>query len=303
MESIVPNLVRATWFEHEFPSACAVVAGREEQASVMLNSALFSEGDPLMKALLGLVGIAVALCAPPLAGAADLSGIWKGDFDFNGTSVPAVITLKVTGTDVTGTVLVPTSPPSEIQEGKVDGDNVTFWMNSDYQGTTYKVVFKGKIVADHIDFSFGTDDGSWGTTMSVKKDEAVPIPAGAAPAAAPAVAPAPAPAAKVPDSAKAFDVTGAWKGAFDVNGTSMPIVLNLKSAAAMVTGTAEGMGAAPIEIHDGKIDGNVVTFWLNSEYQGQTYVLNYKGTVAADHIDFSFGTADGAWGTTVSVKK
>src|SRR5580692_7939412 len=107
-----------------------------------------------MKALFGWVGLAAVLWVSPLAGAADLTGTWKGSFDLNGNTLPAVINLKVAGTDVTGTVEIPTGPPSEIREGKVDGDNVTFWMNSQYQGTTYKVVFKGKVAGDHIDFSF-----------------------------------------------------------------------------------------------------------------------------------------------------
>jgi len=239
-----------------------------------------------MKAVLGLVGLAVALAVSPMAGAADLSGTWKGSFDFNGNSVPTALNLKVAGTDVAGTVEGLPNSPADIHEGKVDGDNVTFWVNTDYQGTTYKLVYKGKVTGDHIDFSFGTDDGSWGATLTVKKDVAV--------AAAPAA---------VPEPPKAIDVTGAWKGAWDLNGTNMPLVLNLKSSVAAVTGTAEGMGAAPIDIHDGKVDGNVVTFWLNSDYQGQTYVLNYKGTVTGNQIDFAFGTADGGWGASVTVKK
>jgi hypothetical protein len=242
---------------------------------------VFETENIRMKAVLGLMGLAVVLCVSPLAGAKDLSGTWKGSFDFDGNSVPTALNLKVAGTDVTGTVEgLPTSP-AEIHEGKVDGDNVTFWVNSDYQGTTYKLVFKGKVADDHVDFSFGTDDGSWGTTLTVKRD------------APPAV----------PEPPKATDITGAWKGAFDLNGTSMPVVFNLKSAGAVVTGNAEGMGAAPIEIHDGKVDANTVTFWLNTDYQGQTYVLSYKGTLTSNQIDFSFGTSDGAWGSTISVKK
>jgi hypothetical protein len=239
-----------------------------------------------MKVVFGLMGLAVALSVSPLAGAADLSGTWKGAFDFNGNSVPTALNLKVAGGDVTGTVDGLPSGTAEIHEGKLEGDNLTFSVNTDYQGTTYKVVFKGKVAADHIDFSFGTDDGSWGTTMTVKRDVAL--------AAAPAA---------VPEPPKAIDVTGAWKGAWDLNGTNMPLVLNLKSSATAVTGTAEGMGTAPIDIHDGKIDGNTVTFWLNADYQGQTYQLNYKGTVTGSQIDFAFGTADGAWGASVTVKK
>lgn len=247
-----------------------------------------------MKAVLGLMGLVVALLASPSANAADVNGTWKGAFDFNGNSVPLALNLKVSGAEVTGTVEGLPTTPAEIHEGKIDGENVTFWVNSDYQGTTYKLVYKGKIVADRIDFEFGTDDGSWGTTMTVKKEGV-----GAAPAAAPAPSPVPAPApAPAP-----LDLTGSWKGNFDFNGNSMPITFNLKSAGATVTGTAEGMGAAPIDIHDGKVDGDTLTFWLNADYQGQTYQLNYKGKATPSQIDFDFGTSDGGWSANLTVKK
>ena len=229
------------------------------------------------------MGLVVALLVSPAAArAADANGTWKGAFDFNGSSVPLALNLKVAGTDVTGTIEGLPTTPAEIHEGKTDGVSLTFWVNSDYQGTTYKLVYKGKIAADHIDFDFGTEDGSWGTSMTVKKEGAE---------------------APAPEPAKALDVTGAWKGNFDLNGTAMPLVFNLKSAGAAVTGTAEGMGAAPIEIHDGKLDGDMLTFWLNADYQGQTYTLVYKGKVTTGQIDFDFGTADQAWSATLSVKK
>ena len=237
-----------------------------------------------MKAVLGFMGLVIALLVAPAAFAGDVSGTWKGAFDFNGNSVPLALNLKVAGADVTGTVEGLPTTPAEIHEGRVDGENVTFWVNTDYQGSTYKLVYKGKISSDHIDFEFGTDDGSWGTAMTVKKEGAEAAPA--------------------PEPAKVLNVTGAWKGNFDFNGTSMPLVFNLKSAGAAVTGTAEGMGAAPIEIHDGKVDGDLLTFWLNADYQGQTYALNYKGKITPpSQIDFDFGTADGGWSANLTVKK
>jgi len=77
----------------------------------------------------------------------------------------------------------------------------------------------------------------------------------------------------------------------------------LKGGGASVTGTITGMGAAPVEIHDGKVEGDSVSFWIDSEYQGQTYKLQYKGKISADQIDFSFGTEYGAWGSSVTAKK
>jgi hypothetical protein len=237
-----------------------------------------------MKAVLGFMGLLVALLVSPSAGAADVSGTWKGAFDFNGNSVPLAINLKVAGADVTGSVEGLPTTPAEIHEGKIDGDSLTFWVNSDYQGQTYKLVYKGKVTADHIDFEFGTEDGSWGTSLSVKKDGAA------------AEAPAPEPA-------KVLDVTGAWKGTFDFNGTAMPLVFNFKSAGAAVAGAVEGIGPAPVEIHDGMVDGDTLTFWLNADYQGQTYQLNYKGKVTANQIDFDFGTSDGGFSANLTVKK
>jgi hypothetical protein len=226
---------------------------------------------------MGLVFVLMTVVAG--ARAADLTGTWKGAFDFNGNSVPVRLNLSNSGAALTGAMegLVPS--PAEIHDGKLDGEKVTFWLNSDYQGTTYKLIYNGKVSTDQIDFSFGTEDGSWGTTMILKRDAAV----------------APAPIKT--------DVTGAWKGQWDFNGTPMPVTFNLKSSESGVTGTVEGMGPAPVDIHDGKIEGDTVTFWLNTDYQGQTYALTYKGKITAGQIDLTFGTADGSWGNSVSVKK
>jgi hypothetical protein len=191
--------------------------------------------------------------------------------------MPVTLNLKAADTAVTGTIEgLPTSP-AEIHDGKIDGANLTFWVNTDYQGQTYKLLYKGKIDGDKIDFDFGTEDGSWGTTLTVKREGA--------------------------QDAVPASVTGSWTGNFDLNGTSMPVTFKLQSSGATVTGTVEGMGPAPIEIHDGKIDAQTVTFWISVDYQGQTYTLTYKGKIQPAAIDFDFGTSDGSWGTTMTAKK
>lgn len=241
-----------------------------------------------MKAIVRLLGFAVFLCCLPSLRAADLTGSWTGAFDFQGDSITVTLNMKAADATVTGTVEgLPTSP-TQIHDGKIDGNAVTFWVNSDYQGQTYKLLYKGKIDGDRIDFDFGTEDGSWGTSLTVKREgahEGMPA-ASSAMKAAPAVG-----------------VTGSWKGNFDFNGMSMPVTFKLQSSGPTVTGTVEGMGPAPVEIHEGKIEGETVSFWINVDYQGQTYALNYKGKIQAAEIDFDFGTADGSWGASVSAKK
>jgi len=104
-------------------------------------------------------------------------------------------------------------------------------------------------------------------------------------------------------SANAADVSGNWKGSFDFQGTTVALTFHLTATADAVTGTIEGLPTTPAEIHEGKIDGDVVTFWVNSDYEGNTYKLLYKGTVSADGIKFSFGTEDGSWGTELTATK
>jgi hypothetical protein len=51
----------------------------------------------------------------------------------------------------------------------MDAGTVTFWVNTDYQGQTYKLVYRGKVSADGIRFIFGTEEGSWGTELTATK--------------------------------------------------------------------------------------------------------------------------------------
>lgn len=247
-----------------------------------------------MKKFLGLVGLFAFLAVQPSAHASDVTGTWNGAFDFQGTSISLTFHLTVAGGAVTGTVEGLPTTPAEIHDGKVDGDTVTFWVNTDYQGQTYKIVYKGKVAEGQIDFSFGTEDGSWGATLTAKSSD---VPVVAAKPATPDVKPA------VPAVQGAPDLTGSWKGAFDFQGTSVPLTFHLTAAAGVVTGTVEGLPTSPIEIHDGKVDGDAVSFWINSDYEGQTYKVVCKGKVSADGIKFTLGTEDGSWGTELTATK
>ena len=177
-------------------------------------------------------------------------------------------------------ILVPSSDSVPV----VNGDTVSFSVNADYQGQTYKLVYKGKVAVEEISFDFGTDDGSWSAPLIVKRSTDT--------VAAPAPAAAPAP-----------DITGDWKGTFDVNGTPTEMKFHLKSSGSTVTGTIERPGAPPMEVHEGKIDGDTVSFWINTDYEGQTYTIVYKGKVTPGQIVFDLGTADQSWSAQMTAKK
>ena len=230
--------------------------------------------------VLRLFSLVAFLSLLPGARAADPSGTWKGAFDFQGSSIPLTFHLAIDGAKVTGTVEGLPTTPAEIHDGTLNGETVSFWVNTDYEGQTYKLVYQGKIGADAISFDFGTEDGSWSSPLMVKKSTES------------ASAPAPAP-----------DVTGDWSGTFDLNGTPTELKFHLKSSGEAVTGTVERPGASPTEIHEGKIDGDTVSFWITTDYEGQSYTIVYKGKIAPGQIDFDFGTADDSWSSQVVAKK
>ena len=121
-----------------------------------------------MKYAIKLIGLVLVLSG--MMCAADIAGTWKGAFDFNGTNVPVVLTLKAAAEGaVAGTIEGLPTPTTDIHEGKLAGDVFTFWVMTDYQGTPYKLVYRGKLSGDQIVFDFGTEDGSWGSQLIVKR--------------------------------------------------------------------------------------------------------------------------------------
>lgn len=116
-------------------------------------------------ALLGLMGLLAAL----LMGA-DATGKWKGSFDANGEPRQIVFDLKASGDALTGTVGGLIDKPAEIQDGKVQGDKLSFWFMTEYQGNPIKLVCSGQLAGDEIRFTMGLEDGGWSTDFVAKKN-------------------------------------------------------------------------------------------------------------------------------------
>lgn len=236
-----------------------------------------------MRHSLSAAVFAGVLAILPCVHGADLSGTWKGAFDYQGQSVALTFHLTQTGSAVTGTIEGLPTTPTDIHDGKIVSEKVSFWANTDYQGQTYKLLFVGRLssAGGGISFELGTDDGSWSSALVAHKS----------------TEPAPAPAA----------VTGIWKGSFDFQGATVPVTLHLTGAGETVTGTVEGMvDGAPgktVEIEDGKLEGGTLTFWLSTQYQGAAYKIVYNGTMADGRIKFTFGTDDGSWTNEMTVEK
>jgi hypothetical protein len=119
-----------------------------------------------MKHHITLLGLLLLISANSLA--ADMTGTWAGSFKYNDQDVPIILALKGSS-EITGTVDGLPGGTAQVKDGKLQGENVTFWITIDYQGSPVKLVYKGKVAGNEIKFEFGTEDGSWGTQFTAKK--------------------------------------------------------------------------------------------------------------------------------------
>jgi hypothetical protein len=96
-------------------------------------------------------------------------------------------------------------------------------------------------------------------------------------------------------AAFAADLTGKWAGEVALpSGQKLPFVAHLKQQKAAVTGQLDGVnGGPPVEVKDGKIAGDKVTFWGVRKIQDQDVRFNYSGTFSGDSLDIDIVREDG----------
>jgi hypothetical protein len=98
--------------------------------------------------------------------AADVTGKWAGQSE-NG---PAwVFNLKSDGSKVTGTIQGNDRKDRPINEGKLEGSDISFSVDSEWQGNPITLVFKGKVSGDEMQLRVDTKDGAWGTDLVAKR--------------------------------------------------------------------------------------------------------------------------------------
>ena len=103
--------------------------------------------------LILLLGMATALTA------ADISGTWTASFDTQVGQQTYTYTFKVQGNTLTGSAKSNLGEAT-ITNGKVNGDDVTFTENLNYQGMELQIQYKGKIMGDEIKFTRAVIEGT-----------------------------------------------------------------------------------------------------------------------------------------------
>jgi hypothetical protein len=84
----------------------------------------------------------------------------------------------------------------------------------------------------------------------------------------------------------AADVDGKWTGTVSTPNGDVPVNFSFKADGAKLTGTTGGP-AGEIQIADGKVDGNKISFSVTFDFQGMPFTMKYSGNVAKDEIQFT----------------
>src|SRR4051812_3206660 len=81
-------------------------------------------------------------------------------------------------------------------------------------------------------------------------------------------------------AALAADVDGKWTAEVEGRRGTITQTLVLKASGNNLTGSLEGVRGGSVDISDGAIDGNKVSFKVIREFNGNQFTQQYKGTLS-----------------------
>jgi len=96
--------------------------------------------------------------------------------------------------------------------------------------------------------------------------------------------------------AMAADIDGKWTAKMQFRGgpkggekgpQEFVMTFEFKANGDKLTGTLSGPMGSPVEISEGKIQGDNISFKVTREFQGRSMVMLYKGKVSGDEIKFT----------------
>ena len=107
------------------------------------------------------------------AWAADVTGTWKGEVSSpDGNSFSLTYTFKQDAAKLTGTVLSPHGDVLPLDNGKVDGDKISFSVKVDMNGSATTFSSEGTINGDEIVLKTKADSGDMDfPPMTIKRQK------------------------------------------------------------------------------------------------------------------------------------
>jgi len=129
--------------------------GRFTRQTALSIALSFPEEEFMSRNSFLVLALALVLAFPAVA--ADIAGKWTASFDTQIGVQNYTYTFKVDDAKLTGTAESQFGK-TDITEGTVKGDEISFVENLDFQGNALKITYKGKISGDEIKFTRNVAD-------------------------------------------------------------------------------------------------------------------------------------------------
>jgi len=117
-----------------------------------------------MKRLLMLLAVFALV-----ASAADITGTWKGTAETPMGTVERTFVFKVDGSKLTGETTSSMTGKSTVDDGKIDGDKISFNVAISVQGYDMRLHYTGAVSGKQIKFHVESQDGSVSLDYTVNK--------------------------------------------------------------------------------------------------------------------------------------
>jgi len=111
--------------------------------------------------------LAVLLPATVFA-AMNVTGTWRGKMD-NGAD--AVFHLRNDGNSLTGTMLGADGKDHPLTEAKLDGNNISFKVPTEWQGMPVTLIVTGTSQGNQMRVRIAADNGYWSTDATLKRED------------------------------------------------------------------------------------------------------------------------------------
>jgi FKBP-type peptidyl-prolyl cis-trans isomerase 2 len=208
-----------------------------------------------------LAALAFGIVGPVRA--ADVTGKWKAEFDTQIGHLKYTYDLKADGDKITGKAVREQDgqkTETEIKEGKVSADQVSFVEPLKIQDQDIRIDYTGKLAGDEIKFTRKVGDFATTEIVARREKEAV------------------------------ASVAGKWQAEFDTQIGKQSYTYEFKVDGDKVTGKAIGGIAgqtSDTEIAQGKVNGADISFVENLKFGDMDIRVDYTGKLAGDEIKFT----------------
>lgn len=216
------------------------------------------------KLILTLAAVTFSLTVA--ARAADVNGKWTSAFDTQVGAMKYTYEFKADGEKLTGKAMRDRDgekTETEIKEGKLTGDDISFVEMANIQDQDVRIEYKGKVAGDEMKLTRKV--GDFATLEIVARRE------------------------------KTSAVTGKWQAEFDTQIGKQKYIYDLKADGDKLSGKAVGGvegEKSDTEIKEGKCSGTNLSFVEMVKFQEQEIRVEYKGTIDGDEIKMTRQVGD-----------